>query len=102
MMERSTLDKTGQTKRKIQYVAKSTYVVSLPKPWVEATFGENPDEVKANNLIITQMSDGSLTIYPEAGRTPAKSETILRMSDKLRRNADFFKKRLISKYLAGY
>lgn len=49
------------------------------------------------------MQDGSLTIYPEIVRSTKESETILRLDDKITiSNVDFFKKRLISKYLAGY
>jgi len=92
----------GQTKRKIQYVAKSTYVISLPKPWIENTIGKNPDEVKKQNLIIIPMQDGSLAIYPEQKSVPIKSETVLRLTDELIANHDFFRKRLIAKYLAGY
>lgn len=103
MMERSILDKTAQTKRKIQYVAKSTYVVSLPKQWVRVTFGDNPDEVKKKSLVIIPMQNGSLTIYPEKVSFSKESEATLRLDDKeIITNVDFLKKRLISKYLAGY
>ena len=101
-MERFILAKVPQTKRKIQYVAGSTYVVSLPKEWVSTTLGKDPKQVKKNILIIIPMQDGPLTIYPESGRDPAQSKTTLRLDEELIRSVSFFKKRLISKYLAGY
>jgi len=101
-MERFILAEVPQTKRKIQYVAGSTYVVSLPKEWVSTTLGKDPKQVKKNILIIIPMQDGPLTIYPESGRDPAQSKTTLRLDEELIRSVSFFKKRLISKYLAGY
>ena len=88
---KSKIKELSQTKRKIQFVAKSTYVVSLPKHWIENTIGKIPEEVKKHNLIIIPMADGSLSIYPEKKSAPVKSESVLRLTDELIENHDFLK-----------
>jgi len=101
-VERFFLKNVHQTKRKIQFVSNSTYVISLPKQWIEATIGDNPDEVKQQKLAIIPMQDGSLAIYPEVERESTTFETSLQLGTKHIKNLNFFKKRLISKYLAGH
>ncbi len=89
-------------RRKIQYVAGSTYVISLPKKWVHTTISEDPKEVKKNQIIIIPMQDGSLNIYPDGLKGIEKSETILKLDKKHVQDNDYFQKRMIAKYLAGH
>src|SRR5438445_409388 len=52
--------------RKLQLTGGSTYVVSLPKPWISAT-GLKPGDT----VFLESMPDGSISVLPRAGEKPA-------------------------------
>src|SRR5256885_1642669 len=56
--------------RKLQLTGGSTYVVSLPKPWISAT-GLKPGDT----VFLESMPDGSITVLPRAGEKPAALKT---------------------------
>ncbi|TLZ72830.1 MAG: AbrB/MazE/SpoVT family DNA-binding domain-containing protein [Methanobacteriota archaeon] len=56
--------------RKLQLTGGSTYVVSLPKPWISATGLRAGDTV-----FLETMADGSLTVLPRpAEKAPPRKK----------------------------
>ncbi|MGD1834590.1 MAG: PhoU domain-containing protein [Nitrososphaeraceae archaeon] len=83
--------------RKIQFTGKSTYVLSLPKKWV------NELNLKAGDPVtIIRESDNSLSIISDITKSAADSideATAIILKDE---NVNTLKRKLVSMYLAGY
>ena len=82
--------------RKVQVTGGNSFVVSLPKTWV------NDVGLRASDPVaVLVQPDSSLLIVPRRDiRTPSRSEAILEASQGL--DKDFLLRHFISYYLAGY
>jgi len=82
--------------RKVQVTGGNSFVVSLPKTWV------NDVGLRASDPVAVLIQpDSSLLIVPRRDiRTPSRSEAILEASQGL--DKDFLLRHFISYYLAGY
>lgn len=82
--------------RKVQFTGRSTYVLSLPKKWIEEM------RVKAGDQVtLVREADNSLSIVPiSAGRAESLSEAIaiIMAGD----SSSSLKRKVVSMYLAGY
>lgn len=90
-----TIENTKQT-RKMQLSGGSTYIISLPKNWI--------DELKikvGENVTIVKNSNHSLTLFPrEKSDQKRKSTAVIPSSQK--DSGEFIKRKIIAAYLAGY
>lgn len=87
------IENTIQT-RKIQLSGGSTYIISLPKDWV--------DELKikvGENVTIIKNSNQSLTLFP---REQDKEQGIAVINSNQKDSGDSVKRKIIAAYLAGY
>jgi phosphate uptake regulator len=82
--------------RKVQFTGRSTYVLSLPKRWIEEM------QVKAGDQVtLVRELDNSLSIVPvSAGQSDTPSEVTAIISPSEGGNA--LKRKVVSMYLAGY
>jgi phosphate uptake regulator len=80
--------------RKVQITGGSTYIVSLPKPWVVESGISAGD-----SLWITPMQDGALLLNPKTKGEKEIKKKILEISDET--NEHLIRK-LIGLYIAGY
>ena len=82
--------------RKVQVTGGNSFVVSLPKTWV------NDVGLRASDPVAVLIQpDSSLLIVPRRDiRTPSRSEAVLEASQGL--DKDFLLRHFISYYLAGY
>ncbi len=81
--------------RKVQITGKSTYIVSLPKTWVNTVKIKN-----GNSVIMIPRSDGTLLINPRLNETEEiVSNTIAVESQQ---DIDTLFRKFIGAYLAGY
>ncbi len=78
-------------KRKVFFSGKSSYILTLPKKWIE----EN--EIKAGDEVLVSIGKNFLTIYPRKSEIKKGSVTI--DSESLRHES--LLRRIISYYLAG-
>ena len=82
--------------RKIQFSGGSTYVISLPKIWVEE-LGIKPGE----SITIVKNSNKSMTLYPrEKKGLESKKVAVIQSSKK--DPGESIKRKIIAAYLAGY
>ncbi len=81
--------------RKIQFSGKSSYMIALPKRWVEE-MGLRP----GHHVIVSQQSNGSLLITQSGGVPAGRSEIALEVSQKDAPGT--MTRKLISVYLLGY
>jgi phosphate uptake regulator len=81
--------------RKIQVTGKSTYVVSLPKKWVNKVNIKNGDSV-----VLFPLPDNTLLINPHIGEKerPQTKMVIMLNTDDM----DEMQRRFVGAYLAGY
>ena len=82
--------------RKIQFTGRSTYIISLPKRWMEEMNLKPGDPVN-----IVREPNNSLSILPHADRASDvvnEATAIVLYDDR----ADSLKRKIISVYLAGY
>ncbi|MGI0009562.1 MAG: PhoU domain-containing protein [Nitrosopumilaceae archaeon] len=82
--------------RKLQLVGGSTYVLSLPKKWVESMHMQIGDQVS-----IIKNPNNSLSLFPIGALSSDKairSKTIIGQKDSI----DSIKRKIIAMYLAGY
>jgi len=89
------IENTKQT-RKIQLSGGSTYIISLPKEWVE--------ELKINvgeNVTIVKNSNNSLTLFPRE-QDKEKKEALAIIHPNQKESGDSIKRKIIAAYLAGY
>ncbi len=81
--------------RKIQITGGSTYVVSLPKPWVLAA------GLKAGDTVfLDPRPDGSVVVLPRPADRPAARRKIFDI--KAEETRDHLLRKLIGSYIAGY
>lgn len=91
------MDSRVAYKRRLQLTGRSTYIVSLPKEWVETwRLG------RGSEVTLEVMPDGSLKIAPAALERPARRDR--RVIDLRGKKLDlsFVIKSVIASYLAGY
>src|SRR2546428_12354574 len=81
--------------RKLQLTGGSTYVVSLPKPWISAT-GLKPGDT----VFLESMPDGSISVLPRAGEKPAARRKVF--EEKEGGNRDHLLRKLIGAYISGF
>jgi phosphate uptake regulator len=82
--------------RKIQFTGRSTYILSLPKRWM------NEMHLKAGDPVtIVRESNNSLSIIPNAERRPnsANEATAIVLQNE---SGSSLKRKVVSMYLAGY
>jgi len=74
----------------------STYIISLPKNWIEDL------KIKVGeNVMIVKNSNNSLTLFPrEKSEQKKKSTAVIPSSQK--DSGEFIKRKIIAAYLAGY
>ncbi|MCI0564960.1 MAG: phosphate uptake regulator PhoU [Nitrososphaera sp.] len=82
--------------RKVQFTGRSTYVLSLPKKWIEEMHVRAGDQVT-----LVRELDNSLSVIPIAIE---KSEALSEVTAILSPNegSDTLKRKVVSMYLAGY
>ena len=91
----STEHQKGEV-RKIQFSGKSSYMLALPKKWVEEMGLGAGDSVS-----VEKQGDSSLVITPRVGKVfTGKTEALIEVASKLK--TDSIVRRLISIYLLGY
>jgi len=91
----STEHQKGEV-RKIQFSGKSSYMLALPKKWVEEMGLGAGDSVA-----VEKQGDSSLIVTPRVGKiTAGKSEAVVVVS--ARNKTDSIVRQLISIYLLGY
>lgn len=81
--------------RKIQFSGKSSYMLALPKKWVQEMGLGAGDAVG-----VEKQGDSSLIITPRVGKVFSKADAVLEVSSKSK--TDSIVRRLISVYLLGY
>ena len=81
--------------RKLQLTGGSTYVVSLPKPWISAT-GLKPGDT----VFLEPMPDGSISVLPRAGEKPALRRKVF--EEKGDETRDHLLRKLIGAYISGF
>jgi phosphate uptake regulator len=84
----------GYHGRRIQKTGGSTFIVSLPKSWVTER-GLRAGDV----LQFTPRSDGTLTLYPEAGGPAGVARRRIEVADDT--PAEHLFRRLVAEYIAG-
>jgi phosphate uptake regulator len=87
---------TRENVRLVQVTGKSTYIVSLPKKWIDQVGLKRGEAVT-----IVQQNDKSLLVVPKSVKPPEKpvEETIATSS---RENPNSLIRRIVSLYLIGY
>lgn len=87
---------TKENTRRVQVTGKSTYIVSLPKKWIEEVGIE-----RGESVTILRQNDKSLLVVPKNVTPPEKptEENIITSS---RDNPNSLVRRIVSFYLIGY
>ena len=91
----ASLETTAQT-RKMQLSGGSTYIISLPKNWV--------DELKikvGQNVTVVKNSNQSLTLFPRNWNDEGQKNTAIIVSSQ-KDSGDSIKRKIIAAYLSGY
>src|SRR5918995_5744214 len=82
--------------RRIQFTGRSTYILSLPKKWI------NEMNLKAGDLVnIVRDTNHSLTIVPNSNRSADSLNEAMALITQIE-NQNSLKRKVISMYLAGY
>jgi phosphate uptake regulator len=90
----AVIENTKQTRR-IQLSGGSTYIISLPKDWVEEL------KIKVGeNVTIVKNSNQSLTLFPREHDDERKTTAVIYSNQK--ESGDSVKRKIIAAYLAGY
>lgn len=88
------IEKTKQTRR-MQLSGGSTYIISLPKDWIEEL------KIKVGeNITIVKNSNQSLTLFPREQNDERETTAVIYSSQK--DSGDSVKRKIIAAYLAGY
>jgi phosphate uptake regulator len=88
------IENTKQTRR-MQLSGGSTYIISLPKNWIEEL------KIKVGeNITIVKNSNQSLTLFPREQNDGKKTTAVIYSSQK--DSGDSVKRKIIATYLAGY
>lgn len=80
--------------RKLQLSGGSTYIISLPKSWVDSLNLKVSD-----NITLIKNLNKSLTLYSEKEKIQTNNATILLSQDD---SAESIRRKIIATYLAGY
>ncbi len=80
--------------RKVQITGGSTYIISLPKRWVEKVGIKNGD-----NIVLFPQADGTLLINPKVNKEPEKTTKMIHIEYE---ETDEMTRKFIAAYLAGY
>jgi len=80
--------------RKVQITGKSTYIISLPKTWVNKVKIKNGDSV-----ILIPRSDGTLLVNPKLDENKEITTNIINVES---RDMEMLFRKFIGAYLAGY
>ena len=89
------IENTKQTRR-MQLSGGSTYIISLPKNWIEEL------KIKVGeNITIVKNSNQSLTLFPRE-QDRGKKQTIAVIYSSQKDSGDSVKRKIIAAYLAGY
>jgi phosphate uptake regulator len=90
------MERPDEEVRKLQVTGKSTYIVSLPKKWVDKL------KLKAGDKIsITEQEDSSLVVVPPSLKKPEEAvEATVRVSPDDEPSSIY--RKIVSLYLAGY
>jgi phosphate uptake regulator len=80
--------------RKVQITGGSTYIISLPKPWVKEK-GINAGDL----LWVSGLTDGSLLLSQNMKGEKTAKKKVLEIDDE---NADHLIRKLIGMYIAGF
>ena len=91
----SRLSKENEV-RKIQFTGRSTYILSLPKKWMNDMHLKPGDPVT-----IVREANNSLSILPNAVRSPSSNNEVITLilHDE---SGNSLKRKVVSMYLAGY
>lgn len=90
-----TIENAKQT-RKMQLSGGSTYIISLPKTWIEEL------KIKVGeNVTVVKNSNKSLTLYPRERNEP-EEKNIAVIPSSQKDSGDSIKRKIIAAYLAGY
>jgi phosphate uptake regulator len=82
--------------RKIQFTGRSTYILSLPKRWI------NEMQLKPGDpLTIVREANNSLSILPNARRSPSSNNEVITLIQH-EESGNSLKRKVVSMYLAGY
>ena len=88
------IENTRQT-RKIQLSGGSTYIISLPKDWIEEL------KIKVGeNITVVKNSNQSITLFPREQEDKKNTTAVIYSSQK--DSGDSVKRKIIAAYLAGY
>ena len=88
--------KVDDETRKIQFTGGSTYIISLPKNWIEQ------NQIKKGSFIrLHEEEGGSLTIVPPSTKLKKKLDeaTIMVRPDD---DTEMINRKIVSAYLSGY
>ncbi|MGI0056690.1 MAG: PhoU domain-containing protein, partial [Nitrosarchaeum sp.] len=89
------IENTKQTRR-VQLSGGSTYIVSLPKDWIEEL------KIKVGeNITIVKNSNQSMTLFPREQDNDKKKTTAIIYSNQ-KDSGDSVRRKIIAAYLAGY
>lgn len=80
--------------RRVQVVGRSTYIVSLPKSWIQSV-GLKPKSY----VYMLERSDGSLILYPSRAPIDRRELTITTTPNE---RADSLSRKVLAAYLDGY
>ena len=95
MSEQESSVKKGEEIRKIQLTGRSTYIVSLPKRWMDRM------KLSAGDQLVISEANSSLILTPRAFVKPEKpGEATIKVSTK--DNPDSIVRKIIALYLVGY
>ena len=88
--------KQTEEDRKLQFTGGSTYIISLPKRWIDQ------NQLKKGSVIkLREEEGGLLTVIPGKAEMPPKmEEAVIRVSPS--DNADLVIRKTVSTYLIGY
>lgn len=87
---------TTKQSRKMQLSGGSTYIISLPKNWIEEL------KIKVGeNITIVKNSNQSLTLYPRDRNEQKRANTAVIFSSQ-KDSGDSIKRKVVAAYLSGY
>src|SRR6476469_4917691 len=91
------LDNLNSDIRKIQFTGRSTYILSLPKKWIEEMNLKAGDHVS-----ISRGSNNSLCITPEQEKRLQDSTNEVSTQVLIDEGPNTLKRKIVSMYLSGY
>src|SRR5688572_6277400 len=91
------LNKLNSDIRKIQFTGRSTYILSLPKKWIEEMNLKAGDHVS-----ILRSSNNSLCITPEQEKRLQDSTNEVSTQVLIDEGPNTLKRKIVSMYLSGY